>query len=646
MKHLAVVLSFLLFLAISMNVPAVVIGDFEGTSLDGWVPAWDDSPVLANSQTPGTVTLGESSLAVTTTGGYWCLQLNAPTIPASLANTTLKFDLTMIQSEWPSSPWTKVADKVALNSNGSSGWMEFTNATAEWRNGSGAAPLDWGAWASDAAKTFSVDVSSYDITGATWFQIIITLQGGDGTGAFYFDNVQLWQPEAPSPWVRYECEDATLIDTTFINEDEDCSQGKYVSIQKVDNAKNGQIVVTVNAPRAGTYNMRYGQNAFDKERYENIFVNDVLVMEQQFAGNITWTPAEAVVAQNNGWSDEQLIADLFSTVELYGQDDGNWQIWSRWAPAWNEALVNTPMTVDLKEGLNTISIVAVWGWDDWDYIEVELGYIPQNPLPADGGIAIIGTDTELAWDNAVPGLDKVEVWFGQTPEPNILDPNTIITSANYKEKLALLDTIAAPSNHSSVPMPTLENGKRYTWVVDGFSGVEEGGDPNYPGPFWTFSATDNAPPTADAGEDQYVWLAPNSVVVTLDGTGSVDDGKDAPLTYHWTQIAGPAVTLDTPDAAVTTVTMTVLGNTTEAGTAAPYEFRLDVYDGLWTRSDTVTVHVNSNSCTASIEAGSFYYAGDISGEQPGVSDCKVDLYDFVEFAGDWLACSNIFEACN
>jgi len=644
MKHLAAVLSLLLVLATSTGVFAVVIGNFEGASLDGWVPAWEGSPVLANSQTPGTVTLGESSMAVTTTGGYWCLQWNAPSVPASLADTTLKFDLTMIQSEWPSTPWTKVASSVALNSNGPSGWKEFA-ATAEWRNGSGAAPTDWGAWDPDAAKTYSVDVSSYDITGATWFQIIMTLQGGDGTGAFYFDNVQLWQPEPASPWVRYECEDATLIDTTFINNDEDCSGGKYVSIQKIDNAQNGQIVVTVNAPRAGTYNMRYGQNAFDKQRYENIFVNGVLVADQQFAGNITWTPAEAVVG-NNSWSDEQLIADLFSSVELYGQDDGNWQIWSRWAPAWNEALVNTPMTVDLKEGLNTISIVAVWGWDDWDYIEVELGFVPQNPSPADGGIAIIGQDTELAWDNAIPGLDKVEVWFGETPEPNVLDPNTFITSANYKEKLTLLDSIANPSGRSSSPMPTLKNNQNYTWVVDGFKGVAEDGDPNYPGVFWVFTATDNAPPTANAGNDQYVWLAPDSVQVTLNGSASTDDGKDAPLTYQWTQLAGPAVTLDTPDAVSTTVTMTVLGNTTEAGTAAPYEFQLDVYDGLWTRSDTVTVHVNSNSCSASIEAGSFYYAGDISSAQEGVSDCKVDLYDFVQLAGDWLGCSNIFEACD
>ncbi len=173
-----------------------VIGDFEG-GLDNWKAAWEGSPVLANS-TNG-VTSGAGSLSLTTTGGYYCLQWNAPTVPKTLAGTKLQFDLTMIASEWPVGLWTKVADKVALNSNGTSGWKEFTGATVVDKLTGATASADWGRWldaAPDVQKTYTVDISNYDVTGATWFQINISVQGGNGTGHFYFDNIQLGQPAA------------------------------------------------------------------------------------------------------------------------------------------------------------------------------------------------------------------------------------------------------------------------------------------------------------------------------------------------------------------------------------------------------------------------------------------------------------------
>ncbi|UCC99029.1 MAG: hypothetical protein JSW66_03915 [Phycisphaerales bacterium] len=175
--------------------PTVVIGDFEDGSLDNWGPAWDGSPVLANS-TIG-VTSGSGSLSLTTTGGYYCLQWDAPTIPESLAGHSLVFDLTMIASEWPVGLWTKVADKVALNSDGPSGWKEFADVNAIDKLTGESTSTDWGRWwdtAPDVVKTYSVDISDYDLTGATWFQIVIAIQGGDGIGHFYFDNVQLVGP--------------------------------------------------------------------------------------------------------------------------------------------------------------------------------------------------------------------------------------------------------------------------------------------------------------------------------------------------------------------------------------------------------------------------------------------------------------------
>ena len=72
-------------------------------------------------------------------------------------------------------------------------------------------------------------------------------------------------------------------------------------------------------------------------------------------------------------------------------------------------------------------------------------------------------------------------------------------------------------------------------------------------------------PVANAGPDQ---VGVTAGTVTLDGSGSYDPDGD-PITYQWTQISGPAVTLATPTAAKTTFT---------AAAGQTYIFRLTVTD--------------------------------------------------------------------
>jgi RHS repeat-associated protein len=95
----------------------------------------------------------------------------------------------------------------------------------------------------------------------------------------------------------------------------------------------------------------------------------------------------------------------------------------------------------------------------------------------------------------------------------------------------------------------------------------------------------DAIPVAVAGATQYV--APGSAV-TLNGSASSDaDAAPNPLSYQWTQTAGPSVTLG----AATTANPTFTASST-AGTS--YTFQLTVDDGLTdnTNTDTNTVTVN------------------------------------------------------
>jgi K319L-like, PKD domain/Calx-beta domain len=115
-------------------------------------------------------------------------------------------------------------------------------------------------------------------------------------------------------------------------------------------------------------------------------------------------------------------------------------------------------------------------------------------------------------------------------------------------------------------------------------------------------------PTANAGADQTV---DELTLVQLDGTGSSDPQGEA-LTYAWSQLSGPAVTLSDPTSATPTFTAPdVTGTTT-------LEFRLDVCDEANPTSlcdpdgDTVVITVQDVTRQISINDASATEGGAVS----------------------------------
>jgi len=96
------------------------------------------------------------------------------------------------------------------------------------------------------------------------------------------------------------------------------------------------------------------------------------------------------------------------------------------------------------------------------------------------------------------------------------------------------------------------------------------------------TVSDNDGAIADAGSDQTVEV---DDTVTLDGSDSEDPNGDS-LTYAWSQTSGPTVTLSSTTAQKPTFTPT------ETGT---YVFSLEVDDGEFTDSDSVTITVTPGS---------------------------------------------------
>ena len=136
----------------------------------------------------------------------------------------------------------------------------------------------------------------------------------------------------------------------------------------------------------------------------------------------------------------------------------------------------------------------------------------------------------------------------------------------------------------------------------------------------------NVAPNANAGPDQVVN---EGVPVQLDGTAS-SDANDDPLTYSWTQSGGlPVVAL--ADSSTTTPSFT-----SPSGLSGPTDliFQLDVFDGLLTTSDFVTITVSSSIVPVNIAPTAVVTA---SSENAGVQQLSTKAVDTVidGYPGDY-----------
>jgi hypothetical protein len=187
-----------------------VIGNWETAGdMEGWSGAWEGSPYLevvanADAATNGTNVLmhaWEIKYFTLMWSAPWSNELGRNDVPTIGAGTKLTMDMTFYGSDFVG--WGKFAGKVAINSDGPSGWMEFGvdaggagNPTSVLRDGGGPSEFDLGNWYGNPTKrTLSWTIEDYDNTGATWFQIIISAQVTPETagtiGTVYIDNVEI-----------------------------------------------------------------------------------------------------------------------------------------------------------------------------------------------------------------------------------------------------------------------------------------------------------------------------------------------------------------------------------------------------------------------------------------------------------------------
>lgn len=204
---------------------------------------------------------------------------------------------------------------------------------------------------------------------------------------------------------------------------------------------------------------------------------------------------------------------------------------------------------------------------------------PFNPSDLPGSVTVVGI-------NLVPITDQSEVGTEHTVTATITDqlgnPQAGI-NVNF-------EVVSGPNAGDSGSATTDSAGKAtFTYMGDGGEGTDmiKASFVNNAGTTiesqavtkeWTKPA--NLPPVANAGQDQVVEQTNyDSTPVTLDGSGSNDDGIISPLTYDWTWNGGSA------SGVCPTVTLPS-GTTTVA---------LTVSDGEFSSTDTVDIKVQDTT---------------------------------------------------
>jgi hypothetical protein len=246
----AVALLALILCFASTGYGDVILGNWEAADdNDGFVPGpGDANAVLIPGSTNG-VTLGSGSLKFlpSPTGDYWELQWAGS--PLDLTDASIQFDLTMVVSEWTGSIWTKVADKIAINSDGPSGWKEYDNlAEATNRDTGEATGLDWGTWSGDVNKTYTLDVSNYDATGANYMQIHVSVQNLDvaNGGYFYFDNFRILTPDMAISKCKVKADKKQYLGDGDFNNMKDSfeASGTVVLPPDINDVEEVEVVIT------------------------------------------------------------------------------------------------------------------------------------------------------------------------------------------------------------------------------------------------------------------------------------------------------------------------------------------------------------------------------------------------------------------
>ncbi|MGB2862699.1 MAG: right-handed parallel beta-helix repeat-containing protein [Sedimentisphaerales bacterium] len=256
-------------------------------------------------------------------------------------------------------------------------------------------------------------------------------------------------------------------------------------------------------------------------------------------------------------------------------------------------------TVGIENANGTIGTQAVF--NDRYYLHGELA-IEFSLGPPSRPVADAGSDQHVA----VPQLITLD-----GSASFIYDPCSVL-EYEWDQLVGPAVELTNPTGMHPTFMPEVEGEYRFELVVIG--------DEDFSEPDEVFILVGNQPPIIDVGPNQ---VSPVSGRVTLDGTGSYDPDNIDELSYTWTQLEGPEVTLRNAD------TATPYFICEEEGT---YVFELVVTDGFVDSEPrlievaTVSVTNNQYNLDPGFSTDDYFYYPDVSGSKVVYSVGQFDNY--------------------
>ncbi|MCB9917355.1 MAG: LEPR-XLL domain-containing protein [Planctomycetes bacterium] len=226
--------------------------------------------------------------------------------------------------------------------------------------------------------------------------------------------------------------------------------------------------------------------------------------------------------------------------------------------------------------------LAVWNGSSWESSTLATTSASSNVAPV-VAIAFESDSGDAIATYAESGSSTVKYrtwssgsgWSSEQTGPNLGDvPNSMRLSAAPSGNDIMLSVQDAGNDVNFVRW----NGT--SWEAQTELETSTGEVKNQPFLFlWAIDGT----PTADAGADQTVV---DNSLVTLDATASSDPQSQS-LSFTWTQVGGPAVTLSDPNAAQPTFTAP------ESSSDYTLTFEVEVSDGTSSSTDQVVIQVEA-----------------------------------------------------
>jgi hypothetical protein len=305
---------------------------------------------------------------------------------------------------------------------------------------------------------------------------------------------------------------------------------------------------------------------------------------------------------------------------------------------WNKATTVgyiTATTLNLKTGDAKQGLVLNWNTAN-TYLTATARYGVATPLLPLDGVTVQPGAMKLTWMKPqafyTGGTMNADVRWGTY----LADVNGVPLDPNG-DNLPVIASGVVDSNYTVTSIYQ----SRYQWRIDMNDSGIGNGDANYPKVIKSramyYTAANQAPVVTIATNTtvSHPIIGLRAGTVTFVCTATATDDALPPggpaLTYTWSQITGPPVTI-TPVAVggvnrAMSVTMT---------SENVYTFRLSVSDGEMTGTADVVVTVYANRCVAAQNrSGYTAYVGDLN------ADCWVTFADVALMCNNWLVCNSL-----